>query len=100
MPQVICTLPNAANKINGYVFENHADGKISQDLPVEVADRFLKITGYKLADTKAQEPDEPPKAPVTPPIEEPVAPPVVAVEPVTPVEPVVAVEPAKAKGGK
>lgn len=95
MPKVICTLPNAANKINGYAFENHVDGKISEELPVEVADRFVKINGYKLADAKAQKPVEPPKAPVVPPVA-PVTPPIE-----TPAEPPVVVEePAKTKGGK
>ena len=47
MPQVICTLPNAADVISGYKFSKHAEGKISEDLPAEVANRLSLIAGYK-----------------------------------------------------
>lgn len=50
MPKVICTLPNASNSINGHDFEDHPDGKISADLPEEVAANFATIDGYKIAD--------------------------------------------------
>jgi len=53
MPQVICTLPNAADVISGYKFLQHPEGKISEDLPVDVANRISSIAGYKLADSKA-----------------------------------------------
>ena len=52
MPQVICTLPNAADVISGYKFSKHAEGKISEDLPAEVANRLSLIAGYKLVDAK------------------------------------------------
>lgn len=49
MPKVICTLENAADEISGYKFTALPDGagKISEDLPEDVAAVFLSITGYK-----------------------------------------------------
>lgn len=53
MPQVICTLPNAANVISGYKFSPHSEGKISEDLPDDTASRLTSIAGYKLANIES-----------------------------------------------
>jgi len=50
---VVCTLPNASNKINGIEFEDCREGKISKE-PVseDVAFRFATIPGYKVVSSK------------------------------------------------
>lgn len=49
MARVICTLPNASMHISGIDFEPHDLGVISKDdVPIEVAERFARIPGYKL----------------------------------------------------
>lgn len=49
MARVICTLPNASMHIGGIDFEPHDLGVISKDdVPIEVAEKFAKIPGYKL----------------------------------------------------
>jgi len=53
MPQVICTLPNAANVISGYKFSPHSEGKISEDLPDDTVSRLTSIAGYKLANIES-----------------------------------------------
>lgn len=53
MPQVICTLPNAAHVIGGYTFSDHAKGKISEELPFDVASRLAAIEGYQLVDIES-----------------------------------------------
>lgn len=51
MSYVICTLPNAADEINGIPFKAHAKGKISvEKLPEARAKAFAAIPGYELAD--------------------------------------------------
>jgi hypothetical protein len=47
---VICTLPNAAEEINGVAFEAHPDGyRIAHDVPVDEAENFASIPGYEIA---------------------------------------------------
>jgi len=53
MPQVICTLPNAAHVIGGYKFSDHVKGKISEELPFDVANRLASIQGYQLVDIES-----------------------------------------------
>lgn len=53
MPQVICTLPNAAHVISGYTFSDHAKGKISEELPFDAASRLASIEGYQLVDIES-----------------------------------------------
>lgn len=51
MSHVICTLPNAADEINGIPFKAHAKGKISvEKLSEDRAKAFASIPGYELAD--------------------------------------------------
>jgi hypothetical protein len=44
--RVICTLPHCSTLINGWSFESTPIGWVSEDLPVDVAQRFLTIPGY------------------------------------------------------
>ena len=68
MPQVICTLPNAAYVISGYKFSDHAEGKISEELPADVANRLASIDGYKFTDSKStQKPVQAVQKPITEP---------------------------------
>lgn len=54
MPKVICTLPHASALINGVRFVTHKAGMISEDVGQDVADGFLRISGYVAADKKGQ----------------------------------------------
>lgn len=54
MPKVKCTLPNAANEINGVKFVSHASGgMVSEEISEEQAANFAAIPGYALFDAKA-----------------------------------------------
>lgn len=46
MATVLCTLPNAAELINGVRFTPSPLGMISEDIPEEAAARFASIPGY------------------------------------------------------
>lgn len=46
MPKVICTLPNAAEEINGVSFLSTEVGMLSEDISAEQAESFLSIPGY------------------------------------------------------
>lgn len=52
MPQVLCTLPNASELINGVKFAAHAKGLLSEDVSDEVAANFASIPGYELVGAK------------------------------------------------
>jgi len=43
---VVCTLPNAADVINGYIFVEVGDVKVSEPLDEEAFNRFVSIEGY------------------------------------------------------
>ena len=65
MPRVICSLPNASNKINDVDFAPHeSGGVISGDLSEDLAAQFLTISGYAL---EVVAPPPPPPAPPAPP---------------------------------
>lgn len=50
---VICTLPHASDEINGIKFEDHKEGKVSAEaVPADVAERFARIEGYKVVESK------------------------------------------------
>lgn len=53
MAKVICTLPNAADLINGVVFTPCPDGMISEDITDEQAENFASIPGYQLVASAA-----------------------------------------------
>lgn len=53
MAQVICTLPNASNLINGVKFIEHEAGVISEEISDEAAAVFASIKGYIIAGEKA-----------------------------------------------
>lgn len=46
MPKVICKHLRKSSVINGFQFEPHASGVISEDLDDAVAAKFLTIPGY------------------------------------------------------
>lgn len=48
MSKVICSLPNAAELINGVKFIEHKLGMISEEISEEVAALFAKIPGYQV----------------------------------------------------
>lgn len=58
MPKVICTLPNAAELINGVKFTSDRGQMISEEVPDEVAAAFAKIPGYTVAGAKAPLPEK------------------------------------------
>lgn len=53
MPQVICTLENASNEINGVKFELTEGGMLSEEIADETAQYFCQIPGYSLKDDGA-----------------------------------------------
>lgn len=53
MPQVICTLENASNEINGVKFELTEGGMLSEEIADETAQYFCQIPGYALKDDGA-----------------------------------------------
>lgn len=63
MPRVLCTLPNASDLINGVRFIPDRGQAISEEVPLEVAERFARISGYRLI------PDPPPSDPPAPVVE-------------------------------
>ncbi|HET8550863.1 MAG TPA: hypothetical protein VFM97_00115 [Gammaproteobacteria bacterium] len=66
---VLCTLENAAEEINGILFETHEKGRIAHDVPAEQAERFGKIPGFTVTQQE-DGPANPPAAtanPTTPP---------------------------------
>lgn len=58
MAKVICTLPNASDSINGVKFHPLPDGagRISDEIPDDVAASFTEIAGYEL-DGEPHDPD-------------------------------------------
>lgn len=50
--RVICTLPNAAEEINGVPFERTESGMLSGDLPDVESERFLAIPGYAAVESE------------------------------------------------
>lgn len=54
MPRIKCTLPNAAEEIDGVAFSADISGSMtSEEVSDEVAERFTRIPGYTVADPKA-----------------------------------------------
>lgn len=66
MPQVICTLENASELINGVKFSPREDGAmVSEEISEDVAALFASIPGYELVKEAAQAP-APAPAPAAP----------------------------------
>jgi len=58
--RILCTLPNASDRINGVTFEPTDDGMRSVEIEIEVAAEFLAIPGYRaLTPEPAPEPPVP-----------------------------------------
>lgn len=57
--KVICTLPNAADRINGVAFSPGDGGMVSEDISQEQGNRFLAIPGYKEVQRKLGRPPKP-----------------------------------------
>lgn len=65
MPKVLCTLPNASDRINGVKFTIiEGVGRVSDEIGAEAAELFLSIPGYELVSNDAgqQEPVKDPSA--------------------------------------
>lgn len=56
MPKVLCKLPNASTKINGFNFVKHRDGMVSEELDAKVAEEFAMIKGYEIHDPSGVDP--------------------------------------------
>jgi hypothetical protein len=56
MSKVLCKLPNASTKINGFAFVTHKHGMISEELDDEVALEFAAIPGYEIWDPGKTDP--------------------------------------------
>lgn len=56
MKQILCTLPNAAEQINGVVFNEHPQGRLSVPIDDDIAEGFMTIEGYTLLDIKPAKP--------------------------------------------
>lgn len=54
MGRVLCTLPNCSTLVNGDTFAPTENGMLSEELPQEKVDRYLKVPGFQLY----QEPEE------------------------------------------
>lgn len=48
MARVICTLPNASERINGVQFTSDKGQMVSEEMPDEHAAHFAKIPGYRV----------------------------------------------------
>ena len=61
MPQVICTLENASESINGVKFTPREDGAmVSEEISEDVAELFASIPGYELVEEAAKAPAQAP----------------------------------------
>ena len=52
MKKIVCTLPNASNRINGIAFESTLDGMVSEPVEDAVAAHFEGIAGYDVIEIK------------------------------------------------
>jgi hypothetical protein len=60
MPRVICSLPNASDKINGVSFTLLEDGRrISADVSDDIAGVFSNIPGFELDEEESDTPPPP-----------------------------------------
>ena len=48
MTKILCSLPNASERIDDIAFTQHANGMLSEDVSAEVAARFASIPGYAI----------------------------------------------------
>jgi hypothetical protein len=64
--RVICTLPNAGERISGVQFEKTDGGMLSASIPADTAAAFARIPGYVLVEEVAPEPEPDPAAGVSP----------------------------------
>jgi competence ComEA-like helix-hairpin-helix protein len=54
--RVLCTLPNASTSMNGFPFQQTEEGMLSEDLPADVAARFLAVPGFVAVPARGRPP--------------------------------------------